>query len=140
MTTRRFAELAALVLALTLATVLTGCSASSTAPVTPPTTAPAPKAAATPSPSTNNANQAGHSVIVIKEFSFTPAVATVKVGTQVIWQNDGKETHAIAFDDGSVTSPDIAPGSVAGHKFTKAGSYKYHCSHNPQMTGTVVVK
>ena len=146
MTTGRPSTLGALALLLALAAVLTGCSAPSTTPVNPPTTtAVTPQgtaATATPSATSQQAptDTSGHPVIFITDSAFTPPTTTVKVGAQVVWQNNGKSAHNIVFDDGSVKSPDIKPGTVAAHKFTKAGTFKYHDSHNPLLTGTIIVR
>ena len=146
MTSRRLPILAALLLFALVATVLVGCS-TSTAPVNPPSTVPAYPGAVVPSatPSaaasaTTPAKQSGHTVVSVKDFYFSPANVTIKVGAQVIWQNDGKVTHSIVFDNGSVKSPDIASGAVAGHLFKHAGTFAYHCGHHPQMKGTITVK
>ena len=149
MTTRRFLTLALLGMTLMFATVLTGCSSSPTTPVVPPTSTPVPATtpagtvATTTPPATSQVaptDTQGHTVIAVTDYAFTPAITTIKVGAQVVWLNNGKAKHSIVFDDGSVKSPDIAPGSVAGHKFTKAGTFKYHCGHHPQMTGSIIVK
>ena len=146
MTTGRRSTLGAL--ALLLALVLTGCVATSTAPVNPPTTTAVPTvtpqgsaATATPPAASQKAptDTSGHTIITISDSAFSPATTTVKVGAQAVWQNAGKSMHDIVFDDGSVKSPDISPGAVAAHKYTKAGTFKYHDSHNPLLTGTVIV-
>lgn len=141
MTIRRFSVLVTLALILTLATILAGCGASSTAPVNPPSTAPlnAPSGTTAPS-SSSKTDQAGHTVITVTDSAFKPATVTIKVGAPAVWDNESKATLKVVFDDGSVTSPDIAPTKVATHTFTKAGTFKYHSSQNPQMTGTVIVK
>jgi len=157
MTTRRLSTIAMLAIALALAMVLVGCSAPpSGVPSSGSSSTPASNAgsastgsggsastpagsASTGSGGSSTADQAGHAVVTISDFAFSPATVTVKVGAQVVWQNDGKVAHTITFDDGSVSSPDIAPGANAGHKFATAGTFKYHCSKHPTMKGTVVV-
>lgn len=149
MTSGRLSTLGALALLLALAAVLTGCATPSTAPVTPPTTTAVPAitpqgtAAVTSPPAASQkapTDTSGHTIITISDTTFSPATTTVKVGAQVVWTNSGKSTHNIVFDDGSVKSPDITPGSVAAHKFTKAGTFAYHDSHNPLLTGTIIAK
>ena len=149
MTTGRLSTLGALALSLALTAALTGCAAASTAPVNPPTTTAVPTimpqgAAATATAPAGSqkapTDTSGHTIITIGDSAFSPATTTVKVGTQVVWENSGQSTHNIVFDDGSVKSPDIAPGAVAAHKFTKAGTFNYHDSHNPLLTGMIIVK
>ena len=149
MSTGRLSTLTTLALLLALAAVLVGCSTPSTNPATPPTTTAVPAItpqgtvgtttppAAAPKATTD---ASGHTIISISDSAFSPAAITVKVGAEVVWQNSGKSTHNIVFNDGSVKSPDITPGAVAAHKFTKAGTFAYHDSHNPLLTGTVIAK
>lgn len=138
MTSRRFSIVSALGLFLALAMIVIGCSTSASGP----SSSGAGSSAATPNASTSNTGTApaGHAVVTIKDFSFSPATVTVPVGTRVVWQNKGKATHTVTFDDGSVTSPDIAPGASASHVFSSPGTFAYHCSHHPQMKGTVIVQ
>jgi len=141
MTARRFLTVAALVLILSLATILAGCSSPTLGPSSSGgSSKPAATATPTPNPATGTSANQGHTIIVIKDFSFTPTEVTVKVGAQVIWQNEGKASHTVAFDDGSVSSPDIPSGGTASHVFAKAGTFAYHCARHPQMKGTVIVK
>jgi len=149
MTTERLSTLGALALLLALAAVLVGCSTPSTNPVTPPTTTaipaitPAGTVGTTTPPATAPkaaTDASGHTIITVNDSAFSPAAITVNVGAEVVWQNGGKSTHNVIFDDGSVKSPDIAPGDVASHKFTKAGTFRYHDSHNPLLTGTIIAK
>jgi len=144
---RRLLAVAALALVLALALALTGCSGTSnqaspaagTSVVKPPSSASSTAGSATAG-SSSVAEPAAHAVVVISDTAFAPATITIKPGQQVFWENDGKVAHNITFDDGSVSSPDITAGSSAAHKFAKAGTFKYHDSRQPQMTGTVVVK
>jgi plastocyanin len=140
MNDRRLYALAALVLLLTMVLALSGCSS----PTPPPSSSAPPPAeipSATPSPSSTAPAKktAAHTIIEIRTGSFSPAQITVKKGTQVVWSNTTKTPHGIAFDDGSLSSPLIEAGDVAGHTFTKTGTYKYHDSLYPNVKGTVEV-
>jgi plastocyanin len=151
---RRLLALAALALVLSLALALAGCSGTSnqaspaagTSVAKPPasagssSTAGSSTAGSATAGSSSVAEPAAHAVVVISDTAFTPATITIKPGQQVFWENEGKVAHNVTFDDGSVSSPDITSGSSAAHKFAKAGTFKYHDSRQPQMTGTVVVK
>ena len=82
--------------------------------------------------------------VAIKNFEFQPKSITVRVGTTVIWTND-QGTHTVKADDGSFTSPTLSSGKTFSHKFTKKGTYGYHCSFHGSsgghdMAGTVVVR
>jgi len=72
--------------------------------------------------------------------SFSPASATVKVGQKVAWKNTDSTTHRMldnggAFDSGSV-GPNTSSTIVT---LNTAGTFPYHCSIHPSMTGTLTV-
>lgn len=77
----------------------------------------------------------------IGNFAFTPATMTISAGTTVTWKNVSAVAHTVTSDDGvSFDSGAIAAGGSFSFKFTKAGSYAYHCDIHPYMMGTIVVK
>ena len=82
------------------------------------------------------AQAADHS-IDIKNFAFTPSSITISSGDSVTWTNDDTTTHTVTGTDWG--SGDLAPGATFTHTFAANGSYAYHCSIHPFMTGTVVV-
>ena len=96
---------------------------------------PASPSGANPAPATAN-------TITIKDFTFSPAVLTVKTGTTVTWVNEDGASHTVVSDDGSkfpFTSPQLANGDSYPMAFTQAGTYTYHCSIHPSMKGTIIV-
>ncbi len=117
---------------LALMPVLAGCYSAT--PALPPAAGGASTAAtATAKP------PAGHESISITDTGFTPATLTVKVGAVVTWTNAGGTDHTVAFDDGTVKSSAIKPGTSAFHVFSRVGAFPYHDSLHPTMTGTVTV-
>ncbi|HET9184061.1 MAG TPA: cupredoxin family copper-binding protein [Candidatus Angelobacter sp.] len=78
--------------------------------------------------------------IKIDNFSFTPANATVPVGSQVRWVNRDDIPHTVASDDGLFKSKALDTDDQFTYSFTKPGTYRYFCSLHPKMTGTIVVK
>jgi plastocyanin len=65
---------------------------------------------------------------------------TVRVGTRVTWTNRQPAIqHTVTADDGSFGSAQLSAGASFSHVFTTAGTYAYHCSIHPDMTGTVTV-
>lgn len=116
--------LAALVVTLMVAA---GCgSKKTTTPTTPKTT-----------PSTSPPSGSTGSTVVIKNFTFEPSQLTVKAGTTVTWKNEDSTVHTVTgtgWDSGQVQ-----PGAEFQKTFDTAGTYDYHCSIHPSMTGKVVV-
>lgn len=77
--------------------------------------------------------------VEIVDFSFQPGTVTVSVGTTVNWINHGSVEHTVGSSDGTFVSGNIASGSEFKHTFSTPGTYSYHCSIHPSMTGMVVV-
>ena len=127
--------------------ILAGCGATSTGPTLgaeSPTATTAPTAATTPTPSgpqeeiTITGGGIGYNVTA---FGFDPKQTTVKAGTTIVWTNNSGTTHNITSDAGApatFTLP-VDDGKTVSFKFTKPGTYPYHCSIHPTMKGTIVV-
>lgn len=77
--------------------------------------------------------------VTIHNFAFGPQVVTIKAGTTVHWTNRDAEAHTVTSDTGAFKSPVLQPGSSYSYRFTKPGTYSYHCTIHPFMTGKVVV-
>jgi plastocyanin len=79
--------------------------------------------------------------VKIDNFSFGPAVLTVKVGTTVTWTNRDDIPHTVVSTD----DPQMFKSKVLdtdekfSFTFSKAGTYPYFCSIHPKMTGRIVV-
>jgi plastocyanin len=74
---------------------------------------------------------------------FTPPQINIAVGGTVTWTNNDSIAHTVTDDLKDVGGPNsgtIDPGKTYSFKFTKAGSYQYHCEIHPSMRGTIVVK
>ena len=85
----------------------------------------------------------GSTIVVIRDFTFSPATVRVRPGTKVTWVNcgpAGDESHTSTADGGAWNSPLLAPGSTFTHEYATAGSFPYHCTPHPGMTGTVTVE
>ncbi|HKO21221.1 MAG TPA: cupredoxin domain-containing protein [Candidatus Eisenbacteria bacterium] len=72
--------------------------------------------------------------------SFSPSPDTVNVGQTVAWHNADATTHTATANGGAFNTGNVAGGSTSA-KITMgaAGSFPYHCSIHPTMTGTLVV-
>jgi plastocyanin len=92
--------------------------------------------------SSNNGNTQATATdkVSIANFAFSPAAITVKVGTKVTWTNNDSTAHTVTADTaGGPDSSTLDPGASYSFTFTKAGSFGYHCSLHPSMTGSVNV-
>jgi plastocyanin len=71
--------------------------------------------------------------------SYAPSPDTVSVGQTVAWHNSDAITHTgtgTGFDTGGV-----GPGSTSrAFAMNTQGTFVYHCTIHPGMTGTLVVK
>lgn len=75
---------------------------------------------------------------------FTPSVIRVEVGTEVEWDNSGRNPHTVTADDGSFDSGLLAKGDEFAHTFDTPGVFPFTCTLHGRpggigMTGIVVV-
>jgi len=85
------------------------------------------------------AAKAWHYDVTIQNFFFDPASLTIDVGDTVTWTNNGTVGHSSTSDDLIWDSGILAPGDTSSFAFTSDGSYPYHCTPHPFMTGTITV-
>jgi hypothetical protein len=78
--------------------------------------------------------------VAISDFSFSPGTVTVAVGDTVTWTNSDAQDHTATADGGSFDTGTLGNGESGTVTFSTAGSFPYHCTIHPQMTGTVVVE
>jgi plastocyanin len=90
---------------------------------------------------TSTVNGGGISnTINIANMAFAPLSTTVKVGTTVTWKNNDAIAHTVTSDNGtSFDSGNIAGGASFSYTTTGVGTFEYHCSIHPGMTGTLIV-
>ena len=85
----------------------------------------------------------GSTIVIIRNFAFSPASVNVRAGTKVTWVNcgpAGDEAHTSTADGGAWNSPLLAPGATYTQEFSATGSFPYHCTPHPGMKGTVTVQ
>ncbi|HET9940067.1 MAG TPA: metal-binding protein [Candidatus Eisenbacteria bacterium] len=72
--------------------------------------------------------------------SYSPNPDTVTVGQTVAWHNADATTHTATANGAAFNTGNISGGSTSA-KITMGtvGSFPYHCSIHPTMTGTLVV-
>ncbi len=77
--------------------------------------------------------------IDITNFAFVPATVTISKGTTVVWtQQDSGVSHTVT--DIGFDSPPLSQGQTFNQTFNDAGTFNYHCSIHPTMTGTIIVQ
>jgi plastocyanin len=76
----------------------------------------------------------------IDNFSFSPPVVTVAVGTTITWTNHDDIPHTVVSADGVFKSKVLDTDDKFSFTFTKAGIFPYYCSIHPKMTAKVVVQ
>ncbi|GAA3031639.1 cupredoxin domain-containing protein [Actinokineospora globicatena] len=110
-------------IAAALVLALTGCGTDS---------------ASTPSAPASTA--IGDATVEIKNFTFTPQLLTVAVGTTVTWKFTDTAKHNVKASDKSFASTDLSDGATFTHTFDKPGEFPYLCSIHQYMTGTITVR
>jgi hypothetical protein len=76
--------------------------------------------------------------VTIAGFAYSPNSVTVNVGDTVTWTNNDGVGHTATgsgFDTGTISA-----GASKSVTFDAAGTFAYHCTIHPSMTGTVVVR
>jgi plastocyanin len=74
--------------------------------------------------------------------SYSPSPDTVTVGQTVAWHNNDSMTHTATSTSGTaIGTGGIAPGATSAKvAMNTAGTFNYHCTIHPTMTGILVVK
>jgi plastocyanin len=78
-------------------------------------------------------------VVINEEFQYRPGTFHVKVGSKVLFENESSYTHT-ATDKGVFDTGKIKPGASKQVTLTKKGTYVFHCTIHPFMTGKVIVE
>ena len=79
--------------------------------------------------------------VAIRNFAYAPNPLVVAVGTTVRWTNYDAVGHDVTGNGASdlVKSPLLGRNQTYEWTFTKAGTYRYHCSPHPFMMAEVQV-
>ena len=72
--------------------------------------------------------------------AFSPTPITIQVGDTVRWTNNDAVTHTVTSDTSVFNSGSISNGGTYSYTFTMPGTYGYHCSIHPSMTGEIIVQ
>ncbi len=85
----------------------------------------------------------GSTIVVIRDFNFSPANAVVAPGGKVTWVNcesPGTDSHTSTSDAGAWSSPLLPSGATFTRQFDNAGAFPYHCEPHPGMQASVTVQ
>ena len=75
-----------------------------------------------------------------ERYFFSPGTQYANVGDTVTWTNGTDVAHTVTSDAGSeLASGDIGDGATFDHAFSAEGTFAYHCTIHPYMTGKIVV-
>ena len=80
--------------------------------------------------------------VTIDQHMFMPATITIHPGEKVTWVNKDQDVHNVTSDDQgkSFHTMLLDTDQSATLTFATPGTFGYHCSVHPDMTGTVIVK
>ncbi len=125
----------------------TGSATPTVTPTVASTPSPTPTVASTPTPTTA-ANTGPSQTVTITQasgsYAFDPTMLTITVGTTVTWRNLTGAPHTVTSDDGktfdSGADKPLSPGGTFSFKFTKPGTYSYHCQFHSSMVAKIVVQ
>lgn len=96
--------------------------------------APAPTRTAAPAPA-----PAGQFALTIRDFTFSPRILNIPVGSTVTATNQDEATHDWTSNGGVWGSGDLRTGQAFSFTFRNGGTFDYLCERHPQMTGTINV-
>lgn len=72
--------------------------------------------------------------------AYRPARLEVVAGTEVRWVERDTRLHDVTADDHSFASDFLQEGETFTVRFNEPGTYRYHCTIHPDMTGEVIVR
>jgi plastocyanin len=72
--------------------------------------------------------------------SYSPSPDTVLVGQTVAWHNSDSMTHTATANSAAFNTGNVGAGSTSAPiAMNSPGSFPYHCSIHPTMSGVLVV-
>src|SRR5262245_34440038 len=86
------------------------------------------------------ASSAATVTVSIKSTGFTPKTVNINQDDSVTWTNNDTINHQIVANNGTFASPILGPGKSWTRPFHSGGTFRYHDSLHPSLTGNVVVK
>ncbi|ADB48582.1 cupredoxin domain-containing protein [Conexibacter woesei] len=85
------------------------------------------------------AHAAATRTVVLRDIAFNPSRVTIHRGDRVTWQwRDGRTRHNVTSR--SFRSASTRSSGSYSVTFGRPGTFAYHCTLHPGMTGSVVVR
>ena len=78
-------------------------------------------------------------IVVIDNFTFAPAAATVKAGTRVRFVNHDDIPQTVVLANGKIRSKALDTDDSFAFVFDKPGDFGYFCGLHPHMKGEIKV-
>ena len=78
--------------------------------------------------------------VEMRAMAFSPQRLAASAGATIEWTNRDQVAHTITADDGSWDSGPIEPGATWRRTFDTPGTFAFHCTPHPYMTGAVVIR
>ena len=95
--------------------------------------------ACTPDEDITGGIRPGTVFVAARDTFFTPDSVTIATGLPVRWTNEGRAIHTVVAEDSAWASGPLLHNAWVEVTFNSAGTYNYHCTEHPGMTGKVVV-
>ncbi len=89
---------------------------------------------------TGSATSGSEIEVIMANRAYDPDTVTIKVGDTVTWINEDAPRHDVVADNGEFKSDLFDKGQSFSFTFTTVGTYPYHCTIHPGMTGTIIVQ
>jgi plastocyanin len=82
--------------------------------------------------------------VEVRTFQFREPRLEIPVGAQVVWSNQDEIEHTVTSGapdsaDGAFAGRLAGKGSTFGHRFDRAGIYRYYCDRHHFMRGEIRV-
>jgi plastocyanin len=81
-------------------------------------------------------------VVIIHGYAFMPRRLVINAGDKVLWINQDSDTHTVTSDGNAsiaLRSRPLGSGARYTMKFSRPGTFHYHCEFHPFMRGIVQV-
>lgn len=78
--------------------------------------------------------------VTIDNFTFSPQILTVRLGTRITWTNHDDIPHAVMSENAEFHSKTLDTDDTFSFTPTQPGTYLYFCSLHPKMTAKLVVQ